>query len=78
MTTVASQITSLMVVYSIVNKVQIKENIKALGHCPLCWKFTGTGEFPAQRASNTENVSIWLRYHENENFIVVSSLFSTH
>ena len=24
----------------------------------------GTGEFPAQRASNTENVSIWWRHHE--------------
>ena len=23
-----------------------------------------TGEFPAQRASNTENVSIWWRHHE--------------
>ena len=44
-----------------------------------CWskktskfRFTGiwagnspvTGEFPAQRASNEENVSIWWRYHE--------------
>ena len=24
-----------------------------------------TGEFPAQRASNTENVSIWWRHHES-------------
>ena len=24
-----------------------------------------TGEFPAQRASNEENVSIWRRHHEN-------------
>ena len=24
---------------------------------------SGTGEFPAQRASNAENVSIWLRHH---------------
>ena len=23
-----------------------------------------TGEFPAQRASNAENVSIWWRHHE--------------
>ena len=23
----------------------------------------GTGEFPAQRSSNTENVSIWWRHH---------------
>ena len=26
----------------------------------------GTGEFPAQRASNAENVSIWLRHHVSE------------
>ena len=25
----------------------------------------GTGEFPAQMASNAENVSIWWRLHEN-------------
>ena len=25
----------------------------------------GTGEFPAQRTSNAENVSIWWRHHEN-------------
>ena len=27
------------------------------------WKFTGTGEFPAQRASYAENFSIWWRHH---------------
>ena len=27
-------------------------------------RVTGTGEFPAQRASNTENVFIWWRHHE--------------
>ena len=42
---------------------QIKENIKAPRHWPLCEELTGTGEFPAQRASNEENVSIWLRHH---------------
>ena len=25
----------------------------------------GTGEFPAQKASNAENVSIWWRHHED-------------
>ena len=38
-------------------KAQIKENIKAPRHWPL-W-----GEFPAQRTSNAENVSIWWRHH---------------
>ena len=60
MTTMASQITSLTVVYSIVFRAQIKENIKAPRHWPLCGEFTGTGEFPAQRASNAENVSVFL------------------
>ena len=43
---------------------QIKGNIKAPRHWPLCGEFTGTGEFPAQRASNAEIVSIWWRHHE--------------
>ena len=41
---------------------QIKENIKAPRVCegnpPM------TGGFPSQRASNTENVFIWLRHHD--------------
>ena len=45
-------------------RAQIKGNIKAPRHWPLCGEFTGTGEFPAQRASNAENVSIWWRHHE--------------
>ena len=48
-------------------KAQIKHqrptNIKAPCHWPLWVEFTGTGEFPAQRASNAENVSIWWRHH---------------
>ena len=44
-------------------RAQIKENIKAPRHWPLCGEITGTDEFPAQRASNAENVSIWWRHH---------------
>ena len=45
-------------------QTQIKENIKAPRHWPLCGEFpAGTGEFPAQMASNAENVSIWWRQH---------------
>ena len=44
-------------------RAQIKENFKAPRHWPLCGEFTGTGEFPAQKASNAENVSIWWRHH---------------
>ena len=43
--------------------MQIKENIKTPRHWPLCGDFTGTGEFPTQRASYAENVSIWWRHH---------------
>ena len=40
---------------------QIKENIKASRQWPLWGEFTG--EFPTQRASNAENVSIWWCHH---------------
>ena len=43
-------------------RAQIKENITAPRHWPLCREFTG--EFPVQMASNAENVSIWWRHHE--------------
>ena len=44
-------------------QAQIKENIKAPRHWP-CWGNSPvTGEFPAQSASNAENVSIWWRHH---------------
>ena len=39
-------------------RVQIKENIKAPRHWPLCEEFT------AQMASNAETVSIWWRHYE--------------
>ena len=54
MTTMASQITSLTVVYSTVYSDADQENTKAPRHWPLCGEFTGTGEFPAQRASYAE------------------------
>ena len=63
MGTIASQITSLTVVYSTVYSGADQKNIKALRHWPLCGEFTGTGEFPAQRANNAEKGSIWWLYH---------------
>ena len=59
MGTMTSQITSLTIVYS----TQIKENIKAPRHWPLCGEFTGDRWIPAQMANNAENVSIWWRHH---------------
>ena len=61
MTTMASQITSLTVVYSIVYSGVDQRNYQisaSLSFVP------GTGEFPAQMASYAENVSIWWRHHE--------------
>ena len=60
MSALASQIISVSIVCS---TVEIKENIKAPRHWPLCGEFTGTGEFLVQMASNAENVSIWWRHH---------------
>ena len=44
-------------------QTQIKENIKAPGPCPCEGNSPVTSEFPAQMASNAENVSIWWRHH---------------
>ena len=63
MCAMASQITSLTIVYSTVysgtdQKKTPKPRVTGLceGNSPV------TGEFPAQRASNAENVSIWWRH----------------
>ena len=59
----ASQITSLTIVYSTVYSGADQKNIKAPRHWPLCGISPVTGEFPAQMASNAENFSIWWRHH---------------
>ena len=60
---IAYQITSLTIVYSTVYSDADQSNIKAPRHLSLCGNSPGTGEFPAQMASNAENVSIWWRHH---------------
>ena len=59
MGTMASQITSLMIVYSTAYSGTDKKPNKVPRYMFLC----GTGEFPAQMSSNAENVSIWWRHH---------------
>ena len=60
---IASQITSLTIVYwtvhSDADKKKTKHRVTGLsaGYSP------GTGQFLAQIASNAENVSIWWRHH---------------
>ena len=64
MGTVASQITSLAIVYSTVDSDT--DQRKHQSSAPLAFVrgiHRGTGEFPAQMASNAENVSIWWRHH---------------
>ena len=55
MTTMASQITSLKMVYSTVCSVA--------DHWPLWGEFTGDRWIPRTKASSAENVSIWWRHH---------------
>ena len=61
MGTMAYQIASLTIVYSTVYSGADQRNIKAPRHWLLWGEFTG--DFPAQRAGDVENVSIWLRHH---------------
>ena len=63
MDAMASRITSLTIFTRLFIQAQIKENIKALRHWPLCGEFTGHRWIPAQRASYAENFSIWWRHH---------------
>ena len=62
MTTMASQITSLTIVYSTVYSDADER------------KHQNSDEFPAQMASNSENVSIWWRHHDPAAIIGTSVL----
>ena len=60
---IASQITTLTIVYSIVHWGPDKKTPK-LRVTGLCEGTSSvTDEFPAQMASDTENVSIWRRHN---------------
>ena len=59
---IASQITSLTIVYSTVYSEKTSK-LRVTGLC--AGKSPGTGEFPPQMASNAENVSICWRHHVN-------------
>ena len=64
MGTIASEITSLTIVYSTVYSDADKKKTSKLRVTGLCvGNSPGTGEFPAQIASNAENVSILWRHH---------------
>ena len=65
----ASQITSLMIVYSTVYSRRRSKKTSKLRVTGLCaGNSPVTGEFPAQRASNAENGSIWWRHHRGSSY----------
>ena len=59
----ASQITSLTVVYSTVYSDADQRKHQSSASPAFVWGIHRDGEFPAQRASYAENVSIWWRHH---------------
>ena len=67
MGTIATQITNLTIVYSIADQRKHPSSVSVAFVC-VCvgggGGSLGTDEFPAQMASNAENVSIWWRHHE--------------
>ena len=60
---IASQLTSLTIVYSTVYSDADKRILKRCVTCLCAGNSPGTGEFPAQMASYAENVSIWWRHN---------------
>ena len=65
MVPMASQITNLTIVYSTVYSGRSRKTskLRVIGLCE--GNLPVIGQFPAQRASNAENVSIWWRHHKN-------------
>ena len=61
MSAMSTQITSLTIVYSTIHSGVDQKKTSKLRVIGLC---EGYGEFPAQRASNAENVSIFWRHHD--------------
>ena len=62
----APQITSLAIVYPTVYSGTDQRKYQSSASLAFCaGNSPGIGEFPAQLASNAENVSIWWRHHDN-------------
>ena len=60
----ASQITSIMIVYSTVHSGADQRKYQSSASLAFCeGNSPVTGEFPAKMARNAENVSIWWRHH---------------
>ena len=76
MDAIASQITSLAIVYSIGYSDADQRKTSKLRVTGLCaGNSPGTGEFSAQMASYAENISIWWRHQEkHDNLQVLNSI----
>ena len=64
MVTIASQITSLAIVYSTIYSDADERKHQSSASLAFVREIHRTGEFPAQMASYAENVTIWWRHHE--------------
>ena len=64
MGTIATQITSLTIAYSTAYSGADQREYQSSASLAFVQGFTGTGEFPAQMASNAENVSIRWPHHD--------------
>ena len=75
---IASQITSLTIVYSTVylGADEKKSKLRVTGLCVR--NSPVTGEFPAQMASNAENVPIWWRHHVSPCGVIPDSAIMWH
>ena len=73
MTTMASQITSLPVVYSIVYSGADQRKHQSSASLAFGGEFTGVGEFPAQRASNAGNGSIRWRHDQRTLWLTLAT-----
>ena len=63
MSPMAYEITSVFIVCLAVGSDKVQGNIKLRVIGLQCGNSPVTGKFPAQGASNAENVSIWWRHH---------------
>ena len=61
---IATQITSLTIVFStLYSDADRRKHQSSASLACIAGNSPGTGEFPAQMASNAESVSIWWRHH---------------
>ena len=76
MSAMVFQITSLTIVYWAIYSGADQRKHLSPASLAFVRNSPVTGEFPAQRASNAENVSIWWRHHDIRDPIVIITLLA--